>query len=292
MPLGKDGSGNCSAGKPPSLRAPRAASWGREMNDSMVVQQQDESDICQACGACCAYFRVSFYWAEAAARALPDQAVEQITPLLVCMAGTNQQQPRCHALAGEIGQRVSCQRYEERPSPCRELHPGDEKCNRARARYGLPLINVFNRRVGPSSAAAGTGRLPPLKGAEASWLRCRARQAKLRHCALRRTPGLQGTNPAALSVLARRPGVRYGKECGLNAVCLPCKGATGRRSTAPYRRRCPRLAMSPHTVVADGSLHGLGRDESRSGGAGMRGIEFAMIRRSLVKGMPETLQPW
>lgn len=98
--------------------------------------------ICQRCGACCASFRVSFYWTEAAQNGLPDAAIEQISPHLGCLAGTNQPQPRCHALAGEVGGAVACLRYAQRPSPCREVQPGDEKCTRARAIHGLLPVEV------------------------------------------------------------------------------------------------------------------------------------------------------
>jgi len=97
-------------------------------------------NICQQCGACCAYFRVSFYWAEAPERGLPDALVEKLNAHLANLAGTNQPVPRCHALRGEVGKSVACSVYEQRPSPCREVEPGDEKCNRARARHGLPPI--------------------------------------------------------------------------------------------------------------------------------------------------------
>ena len=35
-------------------------------------------NICQQCGACCAFFRVSFYWAEALPPELPDSCTEQV----------------------------------------------------------------------------------------------------------------------------------------------------------------------------------------------------------------------
>ncbi|OYU25884.1 MAG: zinc/iron-chelating domain-containing protein [Burkholderiales bacterium PBB2] len=91
---------------------------------------------CQACGACCASFRVSFYWAEAAD--LASRWVEPLTPHLSCMAGTNRKSPRCEALAGELGREVACGIYAQRPSPCREVQAGDDKCQRARAAHGLP----------------------------------------------------------------------------------------------------------------------------------------------------------
>jgi Fe-S-cluster containining protein len=59
------------------------------------------------------------------------------------MAGTGGPEPRCHALQGEVGGQVACGVYSARPAPCREVTPGDEKCNRARAKYGLePLFSV------------------------------------------------------------------------------------------------------------------------------------------------------
>jgi Fe-S-cluster containining protein len=94
-------------------------------------------NVCQQCGACCAFFRVSFYWAEAAQRRLPDSCIEQLNAHLASMAGTNQPAPRCRALQGEVGKQVTCLVYPARPSPCREVQPGDDKCNQARAKHGL-----------------------------------------------------------------------------------------------------------------------------------------------------------
>jgi hypothetical protein len=88
---------------------------------------------CQRCGACCAAFRVSFYWAEATEAGLPEPLTETVNPFYSCMAGTNQSSPRCHVLQGDIGKKVACVVYQQRPSPCREVQPGEEKCNIARA---------------------------------------------------------------------------------------------------------------------------------------------------------------
>ncbi len=57
---------------------------------------------CMTCGACCAFFRVSFYWAEAdyAGGNVPASLTEQISPFHRCMRGTNQKNPRCVALTG------------------------------------------------------------------------------------------------------------------------------------------------------------------------------------------------
>jgi len=112
-------------------------------------------NVCQHCGACCAFFRVSFYWAEAPQRELPASCTEQVDRHLASMIGTNGPAPRCCALQGEVGQQVACLVYPARPSPCREIQPGDEKCNQARARYGLgSLFKLTQSPVAPSSSAS------------------------------------------------------------------------------------------------------------------------------------------
>ena len=100
----------------------------------------DEPNPCLSCGACCAAFRVSFYWAEAEEFGLPETLYERLTPVLATMKGTNQPSPRCAALVGEVGARTHCTAYEGRPSPCRMVTPGDDKCARARAIHGLPAL--------------------------------------------------------------------------------------------------------------------------------------------------------
>ena len=44
---------------------------------------------------------------------------EQAHAHLRCMRGTNNNPPRCVALAGEVGKQVACTIYGQRPSPCR-----------------------------------------------------------------------------------------------------------------------------------------------------------------------------
>ncbi|ENO0518463.1 YkgJ family cysteine cluster protein [Escherichia albertii] len=103
---------------------------------------------CMTCGACCAFFRVSFYWAEGedAGGCVPVKLTEQVNPFLRCMAGTNQKSCRCIALKGTPGESVSCSIYANRPSTCREFGVSgeageiNEASNRARAHYGLPPL--------------------------------------------------------------------------------------------------------------------------------------------------------
>lgn len=44
---------------------------------------------------------------------------------------------RCSALAGPLGERVTCKVYAHRPSGCRRVSPGDEECLQARAAWGI-----------------------------------------------------------------------------------------------------------------------------------------------------------
>lgn len=105
---------------------------------------------CLDCGACCASFRVSFYWSEvrSAGGTVPDERTEPLPPHRVCMGGTNSKAPRCTALQGTVGQAVRCDIYAERPSTCREFSWVDENgapdaaCGRARAMHGLPPLAI------------------------------------------------------------------------------------------------------------------------------------------------------
>lgn len=118
---------------------------------------------CVTCGACCAFYRVSFYWLEAdpsSENPVPYELTEDFPPYHLCMKGTNQKYPRCVALAGQIGERVTCSIYENRPSPCRDfgihfegghlsIDPGDlERCNHARAVWHSPPIDLDDYREG------------------------------------------------------------------------------------------------------------------------------------------------
>jgi Fe-S-cluster containining protein len=112
-----------------------------------AMSEMSEVNVCQPCGACCAHFRVSFYWAEAddtPGGFVPAQLTEQLTPHLRCMQGTSQKAPRCTTLDGEVGQWVACRIYEHRPTPCREVMPGNAQCLKARAAHGMgPLPDAF-----------------------------------------------------------------------------------------------------------------------------------------------------
>jgi Fe-S-cluster containining protein len=130
------------------------------MEDSQQVPSPGDAftgtgsqDVCRACGACCASFRVSFYWAEsdeAVADSVPVDMTCQVAPLLCAMKGTDQPHPRCIALKGHVGVDVWCAIYGQRPSVCCEVGPSGQdgmahiRCDRARVMWGLsPLMPVL-----------------------------------------------------------------------------------------------------------------------------------------------------
>ena len=111
---------------------------------------------CQRCGACCAHFRVSFYWGEAndaPGGTVPAALTRSVNAHLRCMAGTEARPSRCVALAGDVGREVGCTIYAQRSSSCRELQPGDDKCLRARAAHGLETPGAGAISEGPAASA-------------------------------------------------------------------------------------------------------------------------------------------
>lgn len=123
-----------------------------------VIVSQPFVHPCLSCGACCAFFRVAFYWREAEPlehdSAVPKDHWEELTDNHRCMKGTNtKHNPKCVALKGKIGEHVSCSIYFQRPSPCRNFEASyenghkNERCDRAREGHGLkPLVRADFRK--------------------------------------------------------------------------------------------------------------------------------------------------
>lgn len=108
---------------------------------------------CQKCGACCASFRVSFYWMQAEnyiENSVPQSFVEDLDLSTRCMKGTSDKhRPKCMALSGKVGKNVNCSIYLNRPSPCRNFKASYEagrqepRCDLAREKHGLrPLTKM------------------------------------------------------------------------------------------------------------------------------------------------------
>ncbi|MBU0985767.1 MAG: YkgJ family cysteine cluster protein, partial [Proteobacteria bacterium] len=109
-----------------------------------------EKNPCLHCGACCALFRASFYWAETdefTPGGVPAQMTVKINDFLVAMQGTERRPPRCDALLGTIGQQVFCSIYDQRSQICRDFEPSwrknrsNPRCNQARLAWGLKPLS-------------------------------------------------------------------------------------------------------------------------------------------------------
>jgi len=104
---------------------------------------------CLSCGACCAYFRVSFHWSEAdpaLGGGVPPELTETLRTHERVMRGTSQVQPRCIALDADIGRYSRCTIHDRRPSVCAlvpaswEFGASSTQCDKARVAHGLPVL--------------------------------------------------------------------------------------------------------------------------------------------------------
>ena len=106
----------------------------------------EEYNACLNCGACCAWFRASFYWTEdndVTPNGVPIHLTEKLNDYRRVMIGANQRHPRCIALKGAISSEVSCVIYQKRASICRDFAGSwqygvrNERCDAARTAWGL-----------------------------------------------------------------------------------------------------------------------------------------------------------
>ena len=103
---------------------------------------------CQQCGACCVNLPVNraegfVYWVEIEEGDAILERADLVRKLVMHDADgvphlrIADDDGRCLALRGTLGEGVSCGIYHHRPSPCRRVQPGDEWCLRARHDHGL-----------------------------------------------------------------------------------------------------------------------------------------------------------
>ena len=100
-------------------------------------QPSQPESPCQSCGACCAY---SQNWPRFSTE--DDAALDLIPAKFVNerQSGMRCDGDRCSALAGRIGVETSCVIHAVRPEVCRTCMPGDDECNMARRKWGLPAL--------------------------------------------------------------------------------------------------------------------------------------------------------
>lgn len=115
-----------------------------------IIAKSSHKNPCVGCGACCAYFRVSFHWSECKSSHgnVDDDKTSQVTPHRVAMKGTEGKNPRCVNLSGTVGVDSSCSDYTSRPTPCRDFDASYEKniqsegCDKARISHGLTPLTI------------------------------------------------------------------------------------------------------------------------------------------------------
>jgi len=109
------------------------------------------SHPCLTCGACCAYFRISFHWSEAdpaVGGVVPPELTEPLRQHERVMRGTSQERPRCVALDADIGRYSRCGIHPVRPQACRDVPASYEfgaaspQCDKARLAHGLPALTA------------------------------------------------------------------------------------------------------------------------------------------------------
>jgi len=109
-----------------------------------------EASHCQTCAACCSYSRE---WprftteADADIARISSEFIDDQLGRMRCNGD------RCSALVGAVGASTSCAIYAVRPEVCRACEPGDDACQMARQKFGLPPAH------GVSSANSASGAL-------------------------------------------------------------------------------------------------------------------------------------
>jgi uncharacterized protein len=96
-----------------------------------------DANPCLTCGACCHYSKT---WPRFTMET--DAEIALIPEALVDARGARMrcEDNRCSALQGKIGETVACTIYAIRPIVCRDCEIGDDACQMARARHGMPPI--------------------------------------------------------------------------------------------------------------------------------------------------------
>ncbi|MFO7988288.1 MAG: YkgJ family cysteine cluster protein [Desulfotignum sp.] len=100
------------------------------------------------CGACCAFYSVAIENADDCP-GVPRNLICVDGHARRFMKGTLASSPRCAALEGVVGTRVTCAIYMSRPGGCRDFFRSWENgrenslCNRARAVYGLQPFSPY-----------------------------------------------------------------------------------------------------------------------------------------------------
>ena len=87
------------------------------------AQKQQQIPDCETCGGCCAW---SASWpvfiGDGDGRGIPEDVIDFEHGRMLSHGS------RCAALEGQLGRRVSCSVYANRPLVCREFQAGSDDC--------------------------------------------------------------------------------------------------------------------------------------------------------------------
>jgi Fe-S-cluster containining protein len=122
---------------------------------------------CVSCGACCAFFRVSFFVHEREnfdKWKVPLDRTVTTDSKIYSMQGTEKKHhPKCNSLTGRIGKYAICNMYENRPSPCRNFTASysdgkkNSRCDEARKAHGLAPLSRSDWHIEPLKPAVVEG---------------------------------------------------------------------------------------------------------------------------------------
>jgi len=104
-------------------------------SESSTAKLPETASPCRSCGACCSFSRD---WPRFTTE--DDSDLDRI-PRAFADHHLGRMQcdgDRCAALEGVVGISTSCAVYSVRPEVCRACEPGDDACQLARHRFGLP----------------------------------------------------------------------------------------------------------------------------------------------------------
>lgn len=85
---------------------------------------------CQTCGACC-YHRIDDKWIEVTEQDSLSISHDLLQDGDIAKYSMKMRDNRCVCLSGSLGQSVSCLIYNNRPTICRQVQPGDSICLQA-----------------------------------------------------------------------------------------------------------------------------------------------------------------
>jgi uncharacterized protein len=106
---------------------------------AVVTGDEDHTQLCQSCGACCDTSREWPRFSTEDDEALAKIPIALVDPGLGRMACDGE---RCAALVGVVGTATRCSIYHIRPDVCRACLPGDDACTIARDARGMPAITA------------------------------------------------------------------------------------------------------------------------------------------------------